>query len=155
MPTPITLSALVSASPEKIFAALTESAGLASFWTRDSRAEPVAGSVTRFRFPSGSRLALRVDELDPGRRVVWIPLTDPLGGPPWTGTTVTWDLRRTDSGATEVIVQQGDWLDALSQSALWGLAYTWAQVLRALKAYMETGTPQPYFADAARWPAVW
>jgi len=93
MATPITLSTSVSASPEKVFAALTESAGLASFWTSDSHAEPVVGSIARSGFPQRLTARAAGRRLDPGRRVVWIPLTDPLGGPHWTGTTVTWDLR--------------------------------------------------------------
>jgi uncharacterized protein YndB with AHSA1/START domain len=155
MATPIILSTTIVASPERIFDALTMSAGLTSFWTNDSRAEPVVGSVARFRFPSGSRLAARVDELKHGRRVVWSPLTDPPGGPHWTGTTVNWELTQMNGGATEVLVEQGAWPDDLPQSALWGLVRTWVQVLLALKGYVETGTPQPYFAGEARWPAVW
>jgi uncharacterized protein YndB with AHSA1/START domain len=150
MACPITLATPVGASPEEIFAALTESGGLASFWTSDSKAEPVVGSIARFGFPSGSRLELRVDELDPGRRIVWTLLNDVLRGPHWTGTTVTWDLRTTDSGATEVLFQQGNWPEDLPQTELAGLTYAWAQVLRALKGYAETGTPQPHFAGAAR-----
>jgi Cupin domain len=55
------------------------------FWTGDSQAEPVVGSVARFGSPTGSRLELRVDELDPGRRVVWTLPKDVLKGPRWTG----------------------------------------------------------------------
>lgn len=150
MAAPITLATSVNASSEKVFEALTESAGLASFWTSDSQAEPVVGSVARFGFPSGSRLELRVDELDSGRRVVWTLLNDVLRGPHWTGTTVTWDLRAAASGATEVLFQQGNWPKDLPQTELAGLTYAWAQVLRTLKGYTETGTPQPHFAGAAR-----
>jgi uncharacterized protein YndB with AHSA1/START domain len=140
----------VSANAETIFEALTTSGGLASFWTSDSRAEPVVGSVARFGFPSGSRLELRVDELDPARRVAWTFLNDILRGPHWTGTTVTWDLRHTDGGATEILFQQGTWPNDLPQTALAGLTYAWAQILRALKGYAETGTPQPVNPGAAR-----
>lgn len=146
----IALSTLVDASPEQLFAALTESAGLASFWTSDSEAEPVVGSIARFGFPSGSRVELRIDALDSGRRVEWTLLNDVLKGPHWTGTTVTWDLRNTDSRSTEVLFQQRNWPAEMSQADLAGLTYAWAQILRALKAYVETGTAQPHFATAAR-----
>lgn len=141
----IALSTPVNANPNQLFEALTESAGLAAFWTGDSHAEPVVGSVARFGFPSGSWLELRVDTLDPGRRVAWTLLNDVVMGPHWTGTTVTWDLRPTVSGATEVHFQHDNWPDDLPPSALARLTYNWAQVLRALKAYAETGKPQPHF----------
>jgi uncharacterized protein YndB with AHSA1/START domain len=146
----IALSTPVNASPETIFAALTESAGLAAFWTGDSQAEPVVGSVAHLGFPSGSRLELRVEALQAGRRVVWTPLNDVVTGPHWVGTSVTWDLRRTDSGSTEVLLQQDHWPAAVTQTELAGRTYVWAQVLRTLKGYAETGTPQPYFLGAGR-----
>src|SRR5215469_8740419 len=98
----IAVSVPVSASPETIFAALTESAGLASFWTTDCHAEPVVGSVTRVNIRNGTRLQLRVDELEPGRRVVWAPLTNVSRPPRWTGTTVTWSLVEAGDGQTSV-----------------------------------------------------
>jgi uncharacterized protein YndB with AHSA1/START domain len=144
----IALFTSVAASPDQLFGALTESAGLASVWTSDSQAEPVVGSVARLGFPSGSRLELRIDALDPGRRIEWTLPNDVLKGPHWTGTTVTWDLRNTDSGTTEILFQQRSWPEEVSQTDLAGLSYAWAQVLRALKGYAETGTPQPHFAAA-------
>jgi uncharacterized protein YndB with AHSA1/START domain len=150
MAAPITLLTSVGASPEQIFATLSESAGLASFWTSDSQAEPIVGSIARFGFPSGSRLEVRIDALDPGHRVVWSPLNDLLSGPRWTGTTLTWDLRKRETGSMEVLFQHGNWPEELPQIALAGFAYSWAQILRALKGYVETGMPQPYFAGTAR-----
>ena len=146
----IAVSTLVGASREKVFEALTESAGLASFWTSDSQAEPVVGSVTRLRFPTGTRLELRVDALDPGHRVVWTPLTTIARPPRWTGTTVTWELKQAENGATEVVVEHGNWPDDLPQTALAQLTFLWAQVLRTLKAYVETAMPQPIFAGAEK-----
>jgi uncharacterized protein YndB with AHSA1/START domain len=150
MACPITVSTSVGANPETIFAALTESRGLASFWTSDSQAEPVVGSVTRLRFPTGTRLELRIDALDPGHRVVWTPLTTIARPPSWTGTTVTWELKQAENGATEVLVQHGNWPDSMAQTELAQLTFLWAQVLRSLKAYVETGTPQPIFGGVAR-----
>jgi uncharacterized protein YndB with AHSA1/START domain len=140
---PIAVSIAVSASPEKIFEALTESAGLASFWVGTSEAEPVVGSITRLRLAASRALDLRVDELDPGRRVVWTPLSDIARPPSWTGTGVIWDLRRAENGATEVLVQHGRWPDEMPQVDLAQVTFLWSQVLRSLKAYAETGTAQP------------
>jgi uncharacterized protein YndB with AHSA1/START domain len=144
----IALSVPVAASPDVLYEALTGSAGLASFWTSDSRAEPVVGSIGRFGFPSGSRVELRIEELEPGRRVAWTMLNDTLRGPQWTGTAVTWELRPIDQGLTEVLFQQTNWpADMVEEPwyrSLAAVTYAWAQTLRALKGYAETGTPQPH-----------
>lgn len=149
MAAPIAVSIPVSASPERIFEALTESAGLASFWVGKSEAEPVVGSINRLGLAAGRTLELRVDELDPGRRVVWTPLSDIARPPRWTGTSVTWDLRR-ENGATEVLVQHGNWPDEMPQADLAQVTFLWSQVLRSLKAYAETGRPQPIIPAAAQ-----
>ncbi len=150
----IALAAPVKATPELIYRVLTEAEGLASFWTPDSQAQPVIGSVSRFGFPSGSKVEVRVDKLVPGRQVVWTMRTDTLAGPKWTGTQVTWDLKTVDGGFTEVLFTQTNWPAELEegdwQTSLAGLTFAWAGVLRALKAYAETGAPQPHFATVPR-----
>ena len=151
---PTASPAPVSASPETLFKALTETDGLASFWTSDSHAEPVVGSVSRFGFPSGSKVELRVDELVPGRRVVWTMLSDTLHGPKWTGTRVTWEMTPVEGGLTEVLFKQTNWPPGLVEGdwhkALAGVTFAWAGVLRALKGYAETGSPQPHFTTVPR-----
>lgn len=145
----IALATHVGASAKTLFKALTESAGLASFWTTDSEAQPVAGSVARFGFPSGSKIELRVDELDPGRRVAWTLLNDVLRGPRWTRTTVRWDLTPIADRLTLVVFHQDGWPQETAQPELAGLTYNWARILQALKGYAETGRPQPHFVVAA------
>lgn len=150
----IALAAPVKAEPEVVFKALTEKEGLASFWTDDCEAEPVVGSIGRFGFPSGSRVEVRVDELEPHRRVAWTMLTDTLRGPKWTGTKVTWALTPVDGGFTEVLFRQTGWPADLDEgdwhASLAGLTFAWAGVLRALKGYVETGTAQPHFTAVPR-----
>lgn len=150
----IALAAPVRADPEVLFRALTEQAGLAAFWTSDCEAEPVVGSIGRFRFPSGSEVKVRVDELEPARRVAWTMLSDTLQGPKWTGTKVTWEIKPGPTGFTEVLFRQANWAadpgDGSWQTSLAGLTFAWAGVLRALKGFAETGNPQPHFATVPR-----
>jgi uncharacterized protein YndB with AHSA1/START domain len=148
MAAPITISISISASPPKVYQALTESSGLASFWTNDSRAEAVVGSVGHFGFPSGSKLDLRIEQLEPGHRVVLKLLNDVMRGPHWEGTTVIWDLRQADNGSTDLMFQQVGWPPDLPQKAAAGVTYSWVQIIRALKGYAETGVPQPHFVVA-------
>jgi uncharacterized protein YndB with AHSA1/START domain len=142
----------VNAGAERVFEALT--GDLASFWVGDSHAEPVVGSVARLNPPSGRTLELRVDDLEPGRRVVWTPLTSLPRTPPWTGTTVTWLLSATEDGGTDVLVQHGDWPDDVPRAELGLLTYVWARVLRSLKEFMETGTPRPVIPAGETVPAA-
>ena len=144
----IALAVTVNAPPGRITDALSTGEGLASFWTADSHAEPQPGSVARFGF-GGPQLEMRVDQLDPGRRVTWTCLSDfPMPPGHWRGTTVTWDLTRDDGGGAGVLLQHGNWPDRLTQAELASTAYTWSLVLTALKGYAETGNPQPVFVAA-------
>ena len=139
----------VNAPADRITDALSTREGLASFWATDSDAEPRTGSIARFGF-GGPELQMRIDQLDPGRRIAWTCLNDfPMPPGRWAGTTVTWDLTSGDSGV-ELLLQHGNWPAAIAQTELAGTAYTWALVLTALKGYAETGTPQPVFSPHAK-----
>ena len=144
MAAPIALAVSVNAPARRITDALATTEGLASFWTADSRAEPQPGSVARLGF-GGPELQMRVDQLEPGRRVAWTCLHDfPMPPGHWAGTIVTWDLTDRDSGV-DVLLQHGNWPARIGQAELAGTTYTWALVLTALKGYAETGQPQPVF----------
>jgi uncharacterized protein YndB with AHSA1/START domain len=146
MAAPIALAVSVNAPADRITDALSTREGLASFWTTDSYAEPHTGSVARFGF-GGPELQMRIDQLDPGRRIVWTCLNDfPMPPGHWTGTTVTWDLTQSGNGDVNVLLQHGDWPAPIEQAELAATAYTWALILTALKGYAETGTAQPVFA---------
>lgn len=97
MAAPIVLAVGISAPAETIFDAISTTTGLASFWTTDSTAEPSVGSVARFGF-GGPKLQMRVDQLDPGRRIAWTCLTEFPMTRYWEGTTVTWELSRKENG---------------------------------------------------------
>jgi len=145
MAAPIALAVTVHAPAGRISDALSTAKGLASFWTADSRAEPQPGSVARLGF-GGPELQMRVDQLDPGRRVAWTCLHDfPMPPERWAGTTVTWDLTEADAGV-DVLLQHGNWPAPIAQAELAATAYMWALILTALKGYAETGQPQPVFA---------
>jgi len=149
MAAPIALAVSVNAPAGRITDALATTEGLASFWTTDSHAAPEAGSAARFGF-GGPELQMRIDQLDPGRRIAWTCLNDfPMPPGHWAGTTVTWDLTPSGTGGVTVLLQHGNWPAPITQAGLAATAYTWALVLTALKGYAETGTPQPVFTTAA------
>src|SRR6266542_4068298 len=90
MAAPIVLAVGISAPAETIFDAISTTTGLASFWTTDSTAEPSVGSVARFGF-GGPKLQMRVDQLDPGRRIAWTCLTE-FPQTELAATAYTWAL---------------------------------------------------------------
>jgi len=87
-----------------------------------------------------------VDKLDPGRKVVWKSLGE---FPYWEGTTVTWELSPTppDSAVqgTRLLFRHAGFSDDYKDWIYASVNYTWGQVLGRLRAYAETGEPQPYF----------
>jgi hypothetical protein len=145
MAAPIALAIDVKASPDRIAEALTSGVGLASFWTTDSQAEPQIGSLAVFGF-GATQLTMRVDELIAGGRLRWTCLSDfPMAPFCWEGTTVTWEWKTDERGDTHVLFLHGGWPEALPQAEVGATAFIWATVLRALKAYAETGKAEPVF----------
>ena len=86
----------------------------------------------------GSQLEMRVDQLDPGRRVAWTCLSDfPMPPGHWRGTTVTWDLTRGEDGDADVLRQHDNWPDRLTQAELASTASTWgSQKVSSLVRYI-------------------
>lgn len=134
----------IKAPPKKVFAALTTRDGLAGFWTSEVQAEPRVGSVARFNFPGApAPLRMRIDALEPDKRVAWTCLGD---FPGWEGTTVSWLLSPAADGAgTSVLFRHGD-VSAWPEPGIASVNYTWGQIAARLKGYSETGTPQPFLA---------
>jgi uncharacterized protein YndB with AHSA1/START domain len=133
----------VEADPEKVFEALSTQKGLASFWTRQSKAEPKVGSVATFQFPTAPvPCKLRIDALEKGKRVAWTCEGD---FPNWKGTTVTWDLGESPNAQTRVMFRHGGWPEWYPDEEFASVNFVWAQVLGHLKGYVESGDPQPFF----------
>lgn len=143
MPGPMLHAVDVNADPSAIYEAITTQAGEAAFWTSDCDVEPTVGSIARFGFRGAPvDLRMRVDELTAGRRIAWACLGD---FPHWAGTTVIWDLSPAASGhGTTVFFRQDGWADDYSEADYASVNYTWGRIVGALKAYVESGTPQPY-----------
>ena len=133
------------ASEETIYLAVTTSKGLASFWTPQAQAEPTVGSVATFRFAGAPvDLKMRIDGLEPGKRVAWSCLGD---FPNWGGTTVTWELMPAvqGSGITALFRHEG-WGSDYPEMDYAHVNFVWGQVVSRLKAYCETGKPQPFLS---------
>jgi len=138
---PLMHTVSIDADANKIYEALSTTKGLASFWTADSHAEPKVGTVARFGF-HGPVLEMKVDQLEPGKRVRW---STHGGIPEWNGTTVTWDIKAAKDGGHEVTFNHEGWPAELPAKDLASVNYTWGRVVGRLKKYAETGKPEPFF----------
>ena len=138
---PLMHTVSIDADANKIYEALSTTKGLASFWTADSHAEPKVGTVARFGF-HGPVLEMKVDQLEPGKRVRW---STHGGIPEWNGTTVTWDIKAAKDGGHEVTFSHEGWPAELPAKDLASVNYTWGRIVGRLKKYAETGKPEPFF----------
>jgi uncharacterized protein YndB with AHSA1/START domain len=132
----------VGADPKTVYEAVSTQAGLAGFWTSRNDAQPEVGFVASFGFPAAPvDLKLRIETLDPGKRVTWASLGP---WPYWDGTTVDWELSGTEAGGTNVMFRHTGWSDDYPDHDYASVNFVWGQVVGRLKAYAETGQAQPF-----------
>ena len=133
----ILLEVPVSASPERVYEAITKQQGLSNWWTPDVSGDAEVGHSVQFRFPGGYAVGMETVALEPGRRLQWIVRE---GSPDWIGTDVTWDLTRVGD-RTRVRFAQRNF--SSTEGSFPYAAWNWAWYLTSLKAYLETGKGKP------------
>ena len=121
----------------KVYKALTEQEGLASWWTTATTATPEVGSVATFRFSPEYHKEMKVTNLDEGKTVEWECIH---GDDQWLGTTIKFELTQKEN-STDVKFYHGNWKE---QSELFGICnYHWGLYLKSLKTYIEDGKGNP------------
>jgi uncharacterized protein YndB with AHSA1/START domain len=89
-----------------VYAALTTPDGVRSWWTAHANLDGKVGGAGEFRFYGGEKITrVRIDELEPPRRVSWT-VVDSFR-PEWIGTTIIFDLRPTEEGTELRFAQRG------------------------------------------------
>jgi uncharacterized protein YndB with AHSA1/START domain len=130
----------IAATPEKLFAALTDPKQLERWWSEGARGESRVGDVIQFRF-SDFIQPLKVAGLEPSKRVHWTAGED--GAPYWEGTEIEFRLERDEEkGQTLVYFRHSGFKEPdmmFSKSSM-----KWAVHLLSLKALLETGRGTPY-----------
>src|SRR4051812_47167209 len=98
----------VDGPPEEVYRALATQEGLAGNWTDQLEVPEEPGQTARFGFGPdwAMTLEVRVDALEPDRRVQWTPTG---GFPGWIGTSITWDLEPAEEGGTVVNFSHAGW----------------------------------------------
>lgn len=130
----------VTSSPDDVYAALTTTDGLASWWTEDTKGDGNLGGVIRFRFenaPGAGGFDMKVLETRPAELVRW----EVVDGPEeWLGTRIAFELKQED-GFTIVLFQHAGWKEPVE--FMYHCSTKWATFLMSLKNLVETGKGEP------------
>jgi len=121
-----------------VYMALTEQEGLAGWWTTDTLAKAIVGSIAGFRFGDRYHNTMRIDGLEQDSRVEWACLD---GDPAWVETTIVFDLENRE-GSTILRFSHANWREMTDFFA--ACNYQWGFYMRSLKSYCETGKGQPF-----------
>jgi uncharacterized protein YndB with AHSA1/START domain len=130
----------INAPPDQVHAALVTQKGLASWWTADTKTDEKVGGNAEFGFDDGGMVfRMKIDELVPGKRVVWSCYGDQ---PEWSGTVLTWTISR-ENDATILRFNQR-WKAQTDMVAICNS--TWGELMYRLKDYVEGRNPGPHWA---------
>jgi uncharacterized protein YndB with AHSA1/START domain len=135
-----------TATPEKVYDALTTTDGLAGWWTEDTTGRGGVGDVLAFRFPVGG-FDMKVLERRPSERVTWQVVDGPEE---WIGTTIDWTLRQ-DGDYTIVLFKHEGWREPVD--FMCHCSTKWGSFLMSLKSLVETGAgaPAPHDVQISDW----
>ena len=132
----------IKAAPEKVYAAIATQAGLRSWWTADANADDSVGGKAEFGFDKRETVfRMRIEKIDPGKRVVWSCHGD---NPEWNGTVLTWELEG-DNDSTTVRFKQSKWKAATELYAICNSS--WGELIYRLKNYVEGRKPGPLWRE--------
>jgi uncharacterized protein YndB with AHSA1/START domain len=142
----ITLAVDVDADAARVYEVLSTTEGQRAFWTADS---DVSASRARFGFAEAP-VDLEAEVTAEAGKLVRMRVT--AGFPFWEGSTWEWELgpaARAGSG-TGVLFRHYGFAEGYPEADLGHTAQTWALIMERLARYLESGTPQPFFAASPR-----
>jgi uncharacterized protein YndB with AHSA1/START domain len=132
----------IEAAPRDVYAAVATPTGLQAWWTADSATDDKVGGAAEFGFDKrGAVFRMKIEALDPPRKVVWKCLGD---NPEWVGTTLTWSIEPEDNGSL-LRFTQGGWRNMTDMVATCNS--TWGELMYRLKAYVEGKNPGPHWRE--------
>jgi uncharacterized protein YndB with AHSA1/START domain len=132
----------IETTPQKLYEALSTDHGIAAWWTKArTHAE---GGINEFAFGAGA-ITFRVEKLVPARSVAWSADQVP---PDWKGTQVRFELSDGSKAGTVHLRFSHTGFGAMTPVVAF-TSYAWAQYLRSLKLFLETGTGEPFGSPAS------
>ena len=131
---------LIQAPASKVYQALTTQAGYRGWWNTVAEVPAEVGGEAQLRFVKDGKpvnMRFRIDEQRANELVRWTCIAHDLQD--WVGTTLDWRLAEA-GGATMVSFEHGGWKVDGPAPVVQG----WRHFLGSLKAWVETGTGQPW-----------
>ncbi len=132
----------IDAPRNKVFGAVTNQAGLSSWWSTKVEASEDVGGEIHFTFVDDFNPVMEVVTKNDNERVEW---KCKAGHEPWKDNTFAYELRDVDQRTQLTFTQ--DYAKELSDEAYGIYNYNWGYYLESLKQYCETGRGKPYAAD--------
>ncbi len=130
----------IKSSPENVFDALTTEKGLASWWTKDTKAEQKIGAKLKFRFGDKGN-DMEVLDMQPSKFVKWRCISGPNE---WIDTEINFELKK-ENDYTIVLFSHRNWKE---QSELMAhCSCKWGCFMLSLKSYLEEGKGTPFPND--------
>lgn len=129
----------IDADRTKVHEALATQEGIRSWWSK--RTDGPADGQLRVHFPDQPQPFEFSVERNDTERVEWV-----TGGfPPWwTGTSIRWDIAdNPDQPGTRLLFSHRNYEPDNPVVPI--VTPAWALIIQRLKAYAETGKPQPFF----------
>ena len=130
----------IRASASQVYEALTTQAGYRGWWNKAGDVAETAGGEAKLHFVKDGTpvdMAFRIDEMKPNESVRWTCVGHDMSS--WVGTTLDWRIKEA-SGTVVVSFEHAGWKDDAPEPVAQG----WKHFLGSLKAYVETGTGQPW-----------
>jgi uncharacterized protein YndB with AHSA1/START domain len=130
----------IRAKVSQVYEALATQAGYRGWWNKVGEVDQKPGGEAKLRFvKDGQPVNMRftIDEMKANESVRWTCIGHDM--PSWIGTTLEWRLRESD-GATVLLFEHAGWKDAAPEPVAQG----WRHFMGSLRAYVETGTGEPW-----------
>ena len=130
-----------TATPDKVYDALTTLDGLAAWWTIDTKGDASPGGTIEFRFGDVGGFDMKVLDQRPNERVEW----EVTAGPEeWVGTHITFDLKQ-EGDFTIVLFKHEGWREPVE--FMYHCTTKWATFLLSMQQLVETGAGAPHPRD--------
>lgn len=130
----------IRATAQQVYDALTTQAGYRGWWNAVASVPGTVGEEAVLHFVKEGtpvNMRYRIEEQQANAAVRWQCIAHDF--PSWVGTTLSWQIKE-GGGTTLLSFEHGGWKEAPPEPVIQG----WKYFLSSLKAYVETGTGQPW-----------
>jgi uncharacterized protein YndB with AHSA1/START domain len=130
----------IKGTANAVYQALVTQQGYRSWWNRAGEIDEVVGGEAKLHFIKDGKpvnMRFRIDEMKTNERVRWSCVAHDLQS--WVGTTLSWRIEQS-AGTVLLSFEHAGWKEDAPEPVVQG----WKHFLGSLKAYVETGTGQPW-----------